>query len=190
MLLTPQAKSFAHGGEDHGETQPPTVSFGANMVTRVAHVGDLEVVLKNPPIEPDKEISARLFVTHFASNEPIGGAKLVLIFTTGGKTPIEAMAVPAETPGMYEAKLPPMPKGEYKVTARINHNGDEQIINYGALQVASSPEVSGDAGTVWARTALISLAVLVAISLMGVIIYRIARASRRGGVEDETAATA
>lgn len=188
-LLTPQTKSFAHGGEDHAEDKPPAISSGANMVTRGARVGDLEAVLKHPPIEPDKEISARLFVTHFASNEPVGGAKLVLTFTANGGTQIEATAVPAETKGMYEAKLPPMPQGDYKVAARINRNGEEQTINYGTLQVASSHAVSSDANALWARTALISLAVLVSISLMGAIIYRIARATRRGGVKDETAAT-
>lgn len=190
MLLTPQTKSFAHGGEDHGEKQPPAVSVGANMITRVARVGDLEVVLKHPPIEPYKETSARLFVTYFASNEPVGGAKLFVTFTANGGTQIEAAAVPAETSGMYEAKLPPVPKGEYKVAARVNRNGEEQIIDYGTLQVASPHAVSDDAGASWARTALISLAVLVSISLMGAIIYRIARATRRGGVKDETTATA
>ncbi len=53
----------AHGGEDHSEKKAPTISTGTNMIVRAEHVGDLEVTIKHPPLEPDKELAARVFVT-------------------------------------------------------------------------------------------------------------------------------
>ncbi len=185
-LVALQSKVFAHGGEDHGEKQPPAVSKGTNMITRVARVGDLEVVIKHPPIEPDKEAAARLFVTHFDSNEPVGGAKIVVTFSGSG-SPVEVAAAPNATPGMYDVKLPPLPKGQYKVAARINHDGNALTADYGALQVAPLPVASSDVVSSWARTALIGLALLIGVGIIGVILYRVVQAMRSSRIKGETA---
>lgn len=186
LLVAPKATVFAHGGEDHGDQPAPAVSKGANMITRVARVGDLEVVLKHPPVEPDKELVARLFVTHFATNEPVGGAKISVAFTGVG-APVEATATPGQTPGMYEVKLPPLPKGRYKVVARVNHDGADATADYGALQVAPLPAASVETMAPWARTALIGLALLVGLGLIGAVIYRIAQGTRSSRMKGETA---
>jgi hypothetical protein len=186
-LVAPKSTVFAHGGEDHGEKQPPAVFKGTNMVTRVARVGDLEVVIKHPPIEPDKEAAARLFVTHFASNEPVGGAKIIVTFSGGG-SPVEVAAAPnATAPGMYDVKLPPLPKGQYKVVARIDHDGNALTADYGAWQVAPLPIASNEVASSWARTVLIGLALLVGLAVIGVILYRVIQATRSGRIKGETA---
>ncbi|MDQ3256678.1 MAG: hypothetical protein M3R15_22775, partial [Acidobacteriota bacterium] len=64
------ATSLAHEGEDHGESKAPVIAAGAGMVTRTARAGDWEITLKHSPLEPDKEIPARVFVTRFETNEP------------------------------------------------------------------------------------------------------------------------
>lgn len=185
-LVASKSTVFAHGGEDHGEKPPAAVSTGTNMITQVARVGDLEVVIKHPPIEPDKEMAARLFVTHFDSNEPVGGAKIVVTFSGSG-SPVEVAAAPNATPGMYDVKLPPLPKGQYKVAARIDHDGNALTADYGALQVAPLPVASSDAVSSWARTALIGLALLVGLAIIGVILYRVVQATRSGRIKGETA---
>lgn len=182
--LSSGATVFAHGTEDHGE-KAPVVSKGTNMIVRVARVGDLEVVIKDPPIEPDKETSARVFITHFATNEPVLGAKVVVILQ--GDTPIEVAAVPSTTPGMYEVKLPPLPQGQYKLVARIAHDGENKMAEYGSLAVAPLPVSSSSALATWARTALLILGGLTIVGVGGAFIYRLLPATRRSRIRGEAA---
>lgn len=177
---------FAHGGEDHGDQKAPVVSKGTNMIVRVARVGDLEVVIKDPPIEPDKETAARLFVTRFATNEPVSGAKVVVVLQ--GNTPIEVGAVPSSTAGMYDVKLPPLPQGQYKLLARIEQDGENKTAEYGALSVAPLPVTPINALATWARTALLVLGGLTVLGILGAFIYTLLPAVRRSRIRGEVAA--
>jgi len=189
LLISP-ATGFAHGGEDHGDKKPATVSAGTNMIVHVARAGDFEVVIKHAPIEPDKEMVARVFVSRFATNEPVGGAKAIVTLTSDNGAPVELTATASSTPGMYEVKLPPLPKGEYKLAARIDSNGETKTASLSALQVAPQPVTATATVAAWARTALIVLGLLVALSVLGfvgVVIYRASQASRRERITGETA---
>lgn len=106
-LLMNGATVFAHGGEDHGDKKPATVSQGTNMIVHVARAGDYEVVIKHAPVEPAKEMVARVFVTRFANNEPVTSIKPIVTLTSDNGTPLEVAGVASTTPGMYEVKLPP-----------------------------------------------------------------------------------
>lgn len=187
-LVMPSATALAHGGEDHGEKQAPAVSTGMGTIVHTTRVGDLEVVIKHPPVEPDKEIAARLFLTHFATNEPVGGAKLVVVLAGESGAPIEAVATAAgTTPGMYEVKLPPLPKGQYKLAARVDHDGKVETAEYGAIQVVPQPVQSTGSVATWARTALLVLATLIGLGLVGAIIYRMTLRAQRERLKEETA---
>lgn len=186
LIATPVAV-FAHGGEDHDEKKAPAVSAGAGMVARVARAGDIEVVIKHPPVEPDKETAARVFVTRFGTNEPVGGAKIVVALEGDGGAPIEATVTPGNTPGLYEVKLPPFPKGQYKLSARVEVAGAVQIAQYGVLEVAPPPPASVESGSSWARTVLLGLALLIGIGFAGVVIYRAAQFARRNRIKGEAA---
>ena len=179
------AQVFAHGGEDHGDQKAPVVSKGTNMIVRVARVGDLEVVIKDPPIEPDKETAARIFITHFATNEPVSGAKVVVVLQ--GITPIEVGAVPSSTAGMYEVKLPPLPQGQYKLLARIEHDGENKTAEYGSLAVVPLPVPLTSAVATWARTALLVLGSLTVLGVLGAFIYMLLPAVRRSRIRGEVA---
>ncbi len=177
---------LAHGGEDHSEKKAPAVSAGVGMVARVARVGDIEVVIKHPAVEPDKETAARVFVTRFGTNDPVGNAK-VIIALEGGGSPIEATVAPSNTPGLYEVKLPPLPKGQYELSARVEMAGVVQTAQYGALEVAPPPPGSVESGASWARTALIGLALLTGIGLIGVVLYRAMGLAHRNRIKGEAA---
>lgn len=177
---------FAHGDEDHGDKKPPAVSAGTNMIVRVARIGDLEVVIKDPPIEPDKEISARVFVTHFATNEPVVDAKIVIVLQ--GITPVEVAAVSSTTPGMYDVKLPAVPQGQYKLVARVEHDGENKILEYGSVDVVPLPVVSNGIVGSWARTALLVIGGLTVVGVLGVFIYRLIPAARRPRIRREARA--
>jgi hypothetical protein len=185
------ATVFAHGGEDHGDQKPQTVSPGTNMIVHVGRAGDFEVVIKHAPIEPDKEMVARVFVSRFANNEPVAGTKPVVTLTSDGSSPVELTATANATPGMYEVKLPPLPKGQYKLAARVDYNGETKTAAFSALEVAPQPVAVSATIASWARTALIVLGVVVGIGVIGLIgfvIYHAAQTSRRERIEGETAA--
>ena len=190
-LIVPGATVFAHGGEDHGDQKPQTVSPGTNMIVHVARAGDFEVVIKHAPVEPDKEMVARVFVNRFDNNEPVTGTKPVITLTSDNGSPVELAAAAGTTPGMYEVKLPPLPKGQYKLSARVDYNGETKSASLSALEVAPQPAAAIGVVASWARTALIVLGLVVGIGLlgfMGLVIYRAALASRRERIEEETAA--
>lgn len=185
------ATVFAHGGEDHGDQKPPTVSQGTNMIVHVARVGDFEVVIKHAPVEPDKEMVARVFVSRFANNEPVSGAKTIITLSSDSAAPVELTATPSATPGIYEVKLPPLPKGQYKLAARVESNGETKTAGLSALEVAPQPLAASGVVASWARSALIALGAIIGfgvIGLTGIVIYRAAQASRRERIEGETAA--
>ena len=179
------AQVFAHGGEDHGDQKAPVVSKGTNMIVRVARVGDLEVVIKDPAIEPDKETAARIFITRFATNEPVSGAKVVVVLQ--GSTPVEVGAVGSTTPGMYEVKLPPLPQGQYKLLARIEQDGENKTAEYGSLAVVPLPVPLISAVATWARTALLVLGALTVLGVLGAFIYMLLPAVRRSRIRGEVA---
>ena len=175
----------AHGDEDHGEKKAPAITTSANMLVRVARAGDYEVTLKHPPIAPDQETAARVFVTRFESNEFVGGAKLFFTLRGSGKS-FEAAAAPGNTPGLYDLKLPPAPEGEYKLAARLEMCGTTQAIEYGALRVIVPPPAASSDSS---RTLplLITLGILFSLGLIGALIYRGARQARRDRIKGEAA---
>ena len=190
-LLMNGATVFAHGGEDHGDQKPATVSQGTNMIVHVARAGDYEVVIKHAPVEPDKEMVARVFVTRFANNEPITGLKPIVTLTGDNGAPLEVAGVASTTPGMYELKLPPLPKGQYKLAARVDYNGEKKTAAFSGLAVELQPLPAIATIAAWARTTLIGVGTLVGLGLIGfigIVIYRTSQASRRERITEETAA--
>ena len=191
VSLISGATVFAHGGEDHGDQKPPTVSQGTNMIVHTARAGDFEVMIKHGPVEPDKETVARVFVNRFENNEPVSGAKTIVTLTNDSGAPVDLTATASATPGMYEVKLPPLPKGQYKLAARVDSGGDTKNAAFGQLEVAPQPVTAIGTVASWARTALIVLGALVGIGFIGfigIVLYRATRVSRREHIEGETAA--
>ncbi len=176
----------AHGDEDHGEKKAPVISNSANMIVRAEHVGDLEVTIKHPLLEPDKELAARVFVTRFGTNEPVAGAKVFVAFAAGGM-PVEAAAEPGNTPGIYEVKFPPMPRGDYTLAARVETGGATQAVEFGTLHVAPLPPPAAANEFSWARTALFALGTLVGLGFLGLVLYRATVLARRDRIKREAA---
>lgn len=185
-LLGTNTMVFAHGGEDHGDKPAAVVATGPGMQTRTARAGDLEVMLKSLPITPDKELTARIFVTRYATNEPVQGAQITVAIGDGGTIP-EIVATPGTTPGTYEVKLPPLPQGDYKFQARVTVKGDTQTAQYGVVKVTLPPPSTIESSTTWARRILIGLALLVGLGIAAVLGYRLFGNVRRVKREAVTA---
>ena len=81
LILLFARSAQAHEGEDHGAaatTQAPT-SSGAQL-TLVSYQGALEVFVKYPKPELDKEVVGRLFFADYATNHPVNPTAIELSF--------------------------------------------------------------------------------------------------------------
>lgn len=181
-ILASSASVFAHGGEDHGESAP-VVQAGAGMQTRTARAGEWEVSIKHPVIEPDHETTARVFVTRFETNEPIGGASVFLRFGDGSVQEIAATA--GATAGVYEVKLPPVPKGQHALTARVEAGNASETVRFGQVDVTTPPPAAVESSNSWARTGLVVLAALAALVAVGAVGYRLSQGRGRGRMKEE-----
>lgn len=175
----------AHGGEDHGEERAPTVSAIGDVQVHTARAGDIEVTFKHKSIEPDREGTARVFVTRFDSNEPITGAKVTLLLA-GGDTSVAAVAAGISA-GIYEAKLPPLARGEYRFVAHVDYAGTTESVDYGELKVIPAPPAEVTSDSSWARTLLIVLGMLTGLGVLCAALFRAAQSiqNRRAGKHNE-----
>lgn len=178
----------AHGGEDHGEGKASVVSTETGMLTGLARVGDYEAMIEHPPLVPDKAVAARLFITRFATNEPIEEAHVTVTLTGEDNATVEAAGSASSTPGIYEVKLPPLPQGQYKLAARVEAAGTTGTAQYGVVQIRSSVPSEAESSSLWARAALIVLALLCGVGAAAAIGYRVLHGLRRNRVKETATA--
>jgi hypothetical protein len=161
---------FAHGGEDHGEAKPQT-SVKQNIETRTAVKGDFEILLKNTLIEPDKEISGKLFLTSHETNEPISNAKITFLVEGEDGKKTEILVNATNNPGVYSLILPPIPQSTVKLSAKINHSGKDEIVSFGTSEIKPAPIESATENTSWARSTLLGLGAVGLLILLGLIAF-------------------
>lgn len=66
ILLALPSASSAHEGHDNG-AKKPAVAADSGMIARTARLGDYEMIMKHPALEPLHEHSAHLFITRYAT---------------------------------------------------------------------------------------------------------------------------
>ncbi len=172
ILLALPSASSAHEGHDDG-AKKAAVAADSGMIARTARVGDYEVMMKHPALEPLHEHSARLFITRYASNEPIKEATANLIIAAKGKEPIKVAAKPSARAGEYELTLPPLDSGNYSFSVVVKIGGVEQTASYGAVAI-EAPQPAAAAGNLadTGNALLWSLGVLL-LTVVGVTSYRV-----------------
>ncbi|GIU81664.1 MAG: hypothetical protein D6687_07425 [Acidobacteria bacterium] len=109
---------FAHGDEHHGEEQKVSSSSNAEVIANVLRLDDYEILLKYPPLLPDTQTSAKLFITKYETNEPINAALEVEIERNDGLR-YQVQVEKGKFPGSYELKFPALEEGKYTVLAKI-----------------------------------------------------------------------
>lgn len=93
LLLATGAR--AHGGEDHGDAAKPSAGAVATTFSVAALSESFELLLRFEPLKKGEDADMRLFVSDYATNAPIKGAKLTvtcpeaadLKFTVSEKSP-------------------------------------------------------------------------------------------------------
>jgi hypothetical protein len=97
-LLLLSGAAYAHGGEDHGDGAKASTPAGATSFSVAALSEQFEVLLRYEPLEGGKAADLRLFLSDYATNAPIKGAKLTL---TNPEDASLKWAVTEKEPGIY-----------------------------------------------------------------------------------------
>ena len=163
LLLLPAV--FAHGDEDHGDKKK-AVAAGPGMIARTARVGDYEVMVKHPVLEPLHEHPVRIFVTRYATNEPVKDAVVSLVIAIKGKEPVKVAAKASSRPGEYEANLPPLDAGTYNLSAVVAAGGANGTASYGAVAVETPQPAAESDGWTEAKNAWLLAMVLGLLALI------------------------
>ena len=97
-LLLLSGGASAHGGEDHGDGAKASTPAGATSFSVAALSEQFEALLRYEPLEGGQPADLRLFLSDYATNAPIKGAKLTL---TNPEDANLKWAVTEKEPGVY-----------------------------------------------------------------------------------------
>ncbi len=195
MLLLSLALSFfgnatqvlAHGGEDHGEAKPATATTTAGTVTRSVQLGDFEIMLKHSPLEPDAATAGRVFITRFATNEPVGDANPAVEIESANGAVTEIPIEKTDAAGSYTVKIPALPEGSYTIRAKTAAAGGKtNTATFSGVEVRLQEAAVDASSTSWTQTALMAGLFLLALALFGGLAYFARRAFKNKPLGEET----
>lgn len=189
VLLSNASNVLAHGGEDHGDKKPAVATTQNGTVSRTARLGDYEILLKHSLLEPDTAASARLFITQFATNEPLGNSDIEgeVESVTGIVTKVTVEKTDAA--GSYVVKIPALAEGGYTFRAKVSINGKTDTATLSGIDVGHQEAAPSSAGSSsWAQTALTAFLFLIGSVLFGGLIYLAVRAVKNKPISEEAIA--
>ena len=133
----------AHGGEDHGAPKASTPA-GATSFSVSALSEQFEVLLRYEPLEGGKPADLRLFLSDYATNAPIKGAKLTLTNPEDAKL---KWAVTEKGPGEYLVEGPFPANKTYSFAANIVAGEQADLLLLEGVKVGEKlPMPAGPAG--------------------------------------------
>ncbi len=175
---------WAHGGEDHGDQKPKTTSNAKGIISHSTRLGDLELMVKHPAMEPDRSTTGVLFITKFETNEPfkLVVAKVEVESANGG---IFTAAVEAgEQAGTYSVKFPASPEGVYKMRISVSHDGETDTATFAGIDV-KAPASSAEGETSWFTKIVIGAVFILVIFLLFGLVYFVWRFTGSSGINEE-----
>lgn len=105
----------AHGGEDHGAA-PPAPPAGATTFSAGATSEQFEVLLRYAPLKPGADADMRLFLSDFATNAPVRGARFTF---TSPEDPKLRFETTEKGPGEYLVETTFPAKKAYSMTVQV-----------------------------------------------------------------------
>ncbi|WP_035560114.1 hypothetical protein [Hymenobacter sp. IS2118] len=143
LLLSGPA--YAHGGEDHGDGAKAGTAAGATSFSVAALSEQFEVLLRYEPLEGGQPADLRLFLSDYATNAPIKGAKLTL---TNPEDANLKWAVTEQEPGVYlvEGQFPA--NKTYSFTANIVAGEQADLLLLEGIKVGEKLPVAATAPAV------------------------------------------
>jgi hypothetical protein len=189
LLLANGANVLAHGGEDHGDQKPAAATTRNGTVSRTVRLGDFEVMLKHALLEPDAAASVRLFITAFATNEPVADANIAAEIESPQGAVTELPVEKTDAAGSYLVKIPALPDGEYTVRAKVTVSDKTDTATFSGVEVGHQEAASPSAGgSSWAQTAMTAFLLLVGVLLFGGLIYLAVRVVKNKPISEEAVA--
>ncbi len=182
IFLMPIA-ALAHGGEDHGDQKPKTTANAKGIISHSSRLGELELMVKHPAMEPDKPTTGLLFITKFETNEPFKLVEAKVEVQSAGGSIFTATVETAEQPGTYNVTFPAMPTGVYTMRANVSHDGETDTATFSGVDVKSPATAEGASS--WFSGTLIGVVFLVVILLLIGLMYFVWRFAAGPGVNEE-----
>ena len=161
LLLWPllvATAALAHGGEDHGDAKAATPA-GATTFSVVATSEQFEVLLRYAPLKPGADADMRLFLSDFATNAPIKGAKFIF---TSPEDPKLKFETTEKGPGEYLVETTFPAKKAYSMTVQVSAGAQadllllEGLVVGKELPVAAAPAATAQPWLTW-KTGLLLL---------------------------------
>ena len=161
LLLWPllvATTALAHGGEDHGDAKAATLA-GATTFSAVATSEQFEVLLRYAPLKPGADADMRLFLSDFATNAPIKGAKFIF---TSPEDPKLKFETTEKGPGEYLVETTFPAKKAYSMTVQVSAGAQadllllEGLVVGKELPVAAAPVAMAQPWLTW-KTGLLLL---------------------------------
>ncbi len=180
------APVLAHGGEDHGDEKPKTATTTAGTVTRSTRLGDFEVMLKHSTLEPDTSTAGRLFITRFATNEPVADANPALEIESANGVVTEIPIEKTDATGSYTVKIPALPEGAYTIRAKVLAGGKTSTATFSGVEIAHHEAAEEAGSSSWTQTALMAMLFLIALALFGGLAYFALRVFKNKPLGEET----
>lgn len=142
LCAAPAHFAGAHGDEDHGGPAPAPVPVSADhSATESASSETFELVVKHPPLSPGKEQTLRLFLSDFATNQPIEKAHIE--FRAKGAGQAQTAVTESAVHGIYEGKISFPVKGEYQATIRVVSGDLEDTLIIDGISVGGKESTAG-----------------------------------------------
>jgi cobalt-zinc-cadmium efflux system membrane fusion protein len=174
----------AHGGEDHGDAKPKTTANAKGVISHSSRLGEIEVMVKHPAMEPDRSTTGLLFVTRFETNEPFKPVDAKVELEAASGSIFTATVATGEQAGTYNVAFPAMPAGVYTMRANISHDGETDTATFSGIDVKPASPTAG-VGSSWFSGTLIGVVFLVVISLLIGLVYFVWRFAASPGVNEE-----
>lgn len=174
----------AHGGEDHGDEKPKTETTDKGVVLRTTRLGDFEVTVKHPLLEPDALTHGSLFVTRYATNEPIDAGSVQVALEAQGGSIYDVAVEKSATAGSYALDIPALTEGQYTLLVTVTAGGKASTATFSGVEVHSQAVANGTAssgsGFLWTAAFL-----LVGIGLFAGLVYLSVRVAGRRTLGEE-----
>lgn len=175
----------AHGGEDHGDQKPKTETTAKGAVLRTARLGDFEVTVRHPPLEPGVLTHGSLFVTRYATNEPIDAGNVQVAFDAQGGSISGVTVEKSATAGSYALDVPALTEGQYTLRVTITAGGKTSTATFSGVEVHNEAAANGTVSS-WSSFFLTAALLLVGISLFAGLVYLSVKVVGRRTLGEET----
>ena len=184
-IITNPRISFGHGGEDHGESQPKTASSEKGTISRTSRIGEVEVMVKHPFLEPDTATLAKLFLTKYATNEPSVKVTAAVEIESSNGAVSQVAVEKTDVAGSYNLKIPALPEGSYTMRAKITYAGETDTVTFSGINV-EHPAVETVTGMSWLRTVLLILTGSLVFALFALLMFFVWLFAGSGETRNET----